>query len=266
MQVPAFARLSPSFDAAPLLAEALALDATEWVAHFNSGYHDGGWYGAALRSPGGDAARLYSGGAPSAGFADTPLLARCPAIGAVLDHVRAPLRAVRLLRLAPGSVIREHRDDDLRFDEGHARLHVPIATGDAVEFYVDGTRVGMRAGECWYLDLSRPHRVQNLGVQDRIHLVIDCEVSEWLEREVAGAAPATGRPAGISGQESFVRFRERVHADAALTQRLLAVTQPDAFMSLAVELGRQNGFAFGVEDVRSAMAQGRRSWILQWII
>jgi len=266
MQVPACARLSPKLDVAPLLAEALALDAGDWVAHFNSGYHDGGWYGAALRSPGGDAARLYSGGAPTDAFADTPLLSRCPAIAAALEHVHAPLRAVRLLRLAPGCVIREHRDDDLRFDHGQARLHVPIATDDAVEFYVDGARVGMRAGECWYLDLSRPHRVQNRGARDRIHLVIDCEVSEWLEREVASAASVPDRSSGMSGQEAFVSFRERVHADPALMRRLLAVTQPDAFMSLAVELGRQCGFAFGVEDVRSAMAEGRRSWITQWVI
>ena len=63
-----------------------------------------------------------------------------------------------------------------------------------------------------------------------------------------------------------MRFRERVHADAALMKKLLAVSQPDAFMSLAVELGTQCGFAFGVEDVRSAMAEGRRSWITQWVI
>ena len=40
-----------------------------------------------------------------------------------------------------------------------------------MEFYVDDRRVIMEAGECWYLDLSRPHRVHNRGTTDRIHLV-----------------------------------------------------------------------------------------------
>ncbi|HZZ91160.1 MAG TPA: aspartyl/asparaginyl beta-hydroxylase domain-containing protein [Usitatibacter sp.] len=266
MDTPAAARLEPAFDAGPLLAEALALAAADWVAHFNAGYHDGGWHGAALRALGGDASRLHSGLAHGAGFVDTRLMDACPAIAASLARIEAPKRAVRLLRLAPGSAIREHTDDDLRFEQGHARLHVPLATGDDVEFYVDGARVVMHPGECWYLDLSRPHRVSNRGARDRIHLVIDCEVNAWLAGQVSRAAFEPRRAGGVSGQQAFAGFRQCVHDGTALRDRLLAEAEPDAFMRLCVELGAARGFAFGVEDVRAAMMEGRRAWLSQWVL
>ena len=154
---------------------------------------------------GGDARALHAPARLGQGIADTPLLARCPAIAAGLGRFECPLRAVRLLRLAPGAVIREHRDDDLRFEAGEARLHVPLATDPAVEFYVDGARVAMEPGECWYLDLSRPHRVSNRGSSPRIHLVVDCQVNDWLAAQVAaGDRPA--RPAAPTGAERASRL------------------------------------------------------------
>ena len=38
----------------------------------------------------------------------------------------------------------------------------------------------MREGECWYLRLSEPHRVINDGDTDRVHLVIDAIVDDWM--------------------------------------------------------------------------------------
>ncbi|WP_339705616.1 aspartyl/asparaginyl beta-hydroxylase domain-containing protein [Algoriphagus aquimarinus] len=38
----------------------------------------------------------------------------------------------------------------------------------------------MKEGECWYLRLSDPHRVLNEGETDRIHLVMDLKVNDWL--------------------------------------------------------------------------------------
>lgn len=52
----------------------------------------------------------------------------------MLRAFACPLRLVRLLRLTPGSVIREHQDYDLSFEEGLARFHIPITTNDEVDF------------------------------------------------------------------------------------------------------------------------------------
>jgi hypothetical protein len=38
----------------------------------------------------------------------------------------------------------------------------------------------MRPGECWYLRLSEPHRVDNDGHDERVHLVFDARVNDWL--------------------------------------------------------------------------------------
>jgi hypothetical protein len=43
-----------------------------------------------------------------------------------------------------------------------------------------GQRVVMNEGECWYNDFNLPHSVANHGTTDRVHLVIDCVLNDWL--------------------------------------------------------------------------------------
>jgi hypothetical protein len=43
----------------------------------------------------------------------------------------------------------------------------------------------MNEGEGWYLNLSLPHRVENNGTTDRVHLVIDYVVNEWMRSLIA---------------------------------------------------------------------------------
>ena len=81
------------------------------------------------------------------------------------------------MALSPGSRIKEHRDHDLSVEDGAIRLHIPIRTSENVEFYLNGSRVPMRAGECWYLRLSDPHSVYNGSSERRVHLVIDAPVT-----------------------------------------------------------------------------------------
>lgn len=94
------------------------------------------------------------------------------------------------MRLAPGSVIKEHTDVGLGFEEGVARVHVPILTNPDVEFYLNGSRVVLTAGSCWYLRLSDPHRVANRGATDRVHLVVDLKVNGWLTELVRSQVAA----------------------------------------------------------------------------
>ena len=106
----------------------------------------------------------------------------------LLAAFECPLGAVRLMRLGPGSIIKEHRDDDLAFERGTVRLHVPITTNPHVEFLLNGSRVVMAPGSTWYLRLSDPHSVSNNGAADRVHLVIDALANDWLAAALHGAA------------------------------------------------------------------------------
>ena len=211
-----------------------------------------------MRATAGDAARLYSDPLRKDDLRDTELMSSCPRIAAELRRFECPLGAVRLLRLAAGSVIREHCDDNLRLEDGEARLHVPLTTNDDVEFYVDNVRVIMEPGECWYLNLSLPHRVQNRGSLDRIHLVIDCGVNDWLIAQIEAGTPVERRARASARRAAASRtFRERVLRRSAVAGSVARrATIPPHSRPGAVELGAAHGFAFDAEDVRAAMTRG----------
>jgi quercetin dioxygenase-like cupin family protein len=78
----------------------------------------------------------------------------------------------------------------LGFEDGEVRIHVPVSTDPAVEFRLDGQRIEMAEGEAWYLDLNLPHAVVNRGSSARVHLVIDCEVDDWLGNVLTEALSA----------------------------------------------------------------------------
>ena len=177
------------FDPERLTADLGLIAADEWVAHFNKGIYEGDWSGVALRSVGGQAMQLYPDPTATERFADTETLGRCPYYREVLAAFQCPLTSVRLLRLRAGSSIAEHRDYRLGYEDGEVRLHVPIVTDPGVAFFLAGERVPMAAGECWYLNVNLPHRVENRSRIDRIHLVIDCVVNEWLAKFFRLEAP-----------------------------------------------------------------------------
>jgi len=253
-------RLPLDFTALDFAADLAAINTDAWVQHFNTGYHDGGWSGVALRAPDGDATRLTPDHSAAPNYADTPLLARCPTIQAVLRAFACPLESVRLLRLAPGGQIREHHDPGLKYENGVARLHVPLLTNDASEFYLDNARVVMARGTCWYLNFDLPHRVQNLGATDRIHLVIDAQVNDWLRGLINGAAAqcceASPAPSSL---DAFHHFRALVIDDAALTAQFWDIESSSAFVAAVIDAGHARGFAFTQADVEAAMRAGTRS-------
>ena len=262
-----FARLPLSFDAAALRDDAAKLAPGDWVSHFNTACHDGGWRGVALLARGGDPKCLYPDPQAAAAALPTPVLARCPAIRAALSALHVPLQSARLLGLAGGGRIREHRDYGLGLEEGTIRLHVPIVSGPDVEFYLDGMRVPMREGECWYLDFSLPHRVQNNGRHERVHLVIDCGVNDWVrallpaELESEQQMRRISAAAGETSQQRFERFRSRVLHDPELQDLLRRCEDTSEFIELVTRTGSEYGDRFTAEDVRSALLAGRRAWI-----
>jgi quercetin dioxygenase-like cupin family protein len=177
----ATAKLPLLFDPERLHADLAKIAQEDWVAHFNKNDYEGDWRVVPLRSVGGRARHIYSDPAVKpTGFAPTPILQQCPYFQGLLAAFECPQSSARLMSLGAGSRISEHRDHTIDFEEGRARLHIPIVTSPAVEFYLAGERIVMNEGETWYLDFSEPHSVYNAGRADRIHLVLDCVVNDWL--------------------------------------------------------------------------------------
>ncbi len=247
-------QLPLSFDPSGLQADYARIGQEEWIAHFNTGYYQGDWSGVAFiaAKDSNNAIRPVPGASQ---YEETGLVGRCPHIHAVLKMLQCELKSVRVLKLSAGSVIREHADDGLGWEEGEVRLHVPIVTNPQVEFYIEDRRIIMNEGECWYLDLGRPHRVQNRGSTDRLHLVIDCKLNDWLRSLILSGH-------SVEGAESrFHAFLEVVQNDVVLQEHLQAVSAPTEFFARTVELGRARGFDFLPGDVESALNAGRRRWL-----
>jgi hypothetical protein len=181
-------KLAPRFDAARLQADLNRILAPEFIPHFNTRYYEGDWSVVPLRSVGGRADHIYPDPTATLKFADTPLLDRCPGVREVLASLQCQLQAVRFLRLKAGSVIKRHSDYNLSLEDNEVRLHIPVVTNADVEFVLDGKRVVMEPGELWYHNFNLPHSVANKGATDRIHLVIDCFVSDWLRELILDAA------------------------------------------------------------------------------
>ena len=176
-------KLPLSFEPALLQTELERVEPGDWVPHFNKRYYEGAWSVAALRSVGGSSTQIYPDPTAQGNFADTPILSRCPYIRQVLAAFHCELQAVRFLKLSAGSRIREHKDYNLGFEDGEIRIHIPVRTNPQVEFYLGGERLMMHEGEAWYVNFNFPHRVANLGATDRVHLVIDCLLNDWLRAQ-----------------------------------------------------------------------------------
>jgi hypothetical protein len=238
------------FDPLRLRADLARVGPGAWSPHYNEGDFGGLWRGAALRSPSGAAGDLLAQSDRGAGFADTPLLDCCPYFREVLAAFPCPLKSVRLLSLAPASFIREHSDGALDYQDGEIRIHIPVQTNPDVEFYLAGERLLLEEGRCYYIDVNLPHRVNNGGTTERIHLVIDAVVDEWVHgifRQAQAEGWRTQRCA--APPRGFEAFQNRVIQSPELRERLRAIGDRRKFISGAVELGRELGFQFTEADV-----------------
>ena len=175
-----YAKLPVVYDVKTMQAELLAA-CGQWLPHLNTYHYTGSWTVLPLRSPGGKADNPVPDllGQSSA-FIDTVNMAGFPSVQKLLGSFNCPVRAARFLNLRAGAVIKQHRDAQLAFEKGEARLHFPAITNPAVEFYCEDERIVLNEGECWYLNANIPHRVSNPGTSDRIHLVVDLDVNDWL--------------------------------------------------------------------------------------
>ncbi len=123
---------------------------------------------------------------------ETPALKQSPYLTEIVNffqqHTRVTL--VRILRLAPGAEVQEHTDPTLglHIERSVIRLTIPVTVHDQVTFYLNGTRVPMLPGECWYLNLTDPHRITNDSPEERINITIDMAPNEWIRGVIAEAS------------------------------------------------------------------------------
>ena len=175
-------KLPFTFDAEQLSADAERFAPDEWTLHFNIHNYDGEWSVVPLRAVKGGKAEIYPDPNAPDGYVETDQMSRCNYVPEILKTFECELQTVRFLKLAAGSTIRRHRDYELGYEDGFIRVHIPAMTNAQVDFVLAEEHLTMRVGEAWYLNVNNHHSVVNAGVGDRIHLVIDCVVNDWLRK------------------------------------------------------------------------------------
>lgn len=154
------------YDAVPLRAPAHLVDTSIPFPPPADDYADGSW----------------------TDWLDTQSLIDSPYLTSVVDYFKehTTVTLVRLLRLEPGAIVKEHNDPTLglEIERSVVRLTIPISTNDDVEFFLNNEPVPMKPGECWYLRLTDPHRVINGGKTERVNMTIDMIPNDWLRSTI----------------------------------------------------------------------------------
>lgn len=221
MEVIRYIQFAFAFDKEKLQQEVSSLNHA-WIAHLNTAHYTGEWSALPLRSPGGSGTNIVPDAASTGDFEDTPLMRLCPYIKEATQRLPGVKKAIRLMKLRPGAQIREHRDIGLCYEQGEARIHIPVTTNPSVTFFIDGENVVLKEGECWYFNFDLPHRLGNMGTTDRVHLVIDCIVDgamkEMIEKEQHTKIRKTAKAEKYSEREKLLIANElrRLNTDVSL--------------------------------------------------
>lgn len=78
-----------------------------------------------------------------------------------------------LINLPKKEKINTHYDVGEYFNKRN-RIHIPIITNKDCIFQIDGELKNMKEGEIWEINNNeKEHSVENGGIEDRIHLLID---------------------------------------------------------------------------------------------
>ncbi len=140
------------------------------------------WSAISLRGYGKDIYQIGKGGVLGTGevdeLQDTSLFRELK-IHRILEKIPAETERVRLMKLKAGTKISKHNDRvDKDIKSGKIiRLHIPVITHKKIlmKSWLKNLTVetNFKRGECWWLDVSRAHEVNNNSDVDRVHLVID---------------------------------------------------------------------------------------------
>jgi len=178
----AFLKLPFVFSENLLLEDLKLCTAHKFNLHYNTSDYSGEWKSIALRSLNGDPNQIYAHASGPENYQNTSLLASCNYFTKIIDSFKCEKESIRLLNLSPNSKIKEHTDHNLGYGDGTFRIHIPVMTNADVHFYIDTKEVSMQVGECWYGNFNLPHKVENNGSKDRIHLIMDCTRNAWSDK------------------------------------------------------------------------------------
>ena len=119
---------------------------------------------------------------------DTDIRKMFPEVEDLLKLLPGKPHRIRFMNLSPGGGELQRHTDQVDPDAGVndyklMRFHFPIVTNENVTFSqwnYEAERVSchMDVGECWYLDVRKPHQAINGGAEMRTHLVVDIEANE----------------------------------------------------------------------------------------
>jgi hypothetical protein len=160
-----------------------------WTPHFNTGGYEGSWSAIPLYAPGGNPSNIIAHYLGEDEIKATPLLENCEYFREVIDQFKCSVITARLMKLAAEAYIKPHKDYDSGYEDGMFRIHIPVITNSQVEFLLDGERVVMNPGECWYTNVNFEHSVANKGEEDRVHLVLDFTRNDWSDQLFFNLAP-----------------------------------------------------------------------------
>jgi hypothetical protein len=119
---------------------------------------------------------------------DTDIRKMFPEVEDILRWLPGRPHRIRFMNLAPGGGELQRHTDQVDPDAGVQdrklmRFHFPIVTNKDVIFnqwdwHGELVEAHMKVGECWYLDVRKPHRAINDGTEMRTHLVVDVEAND----------------------------------------------------------------------------------------
>ena len=119
---------------------------------------------------------------------DTDIRKMFPEVEDILRWLPGRPHRIRFMNLAPGGGELQRHTDQVDPDAGVTdyklmRFHFPIVTNKDVIFnqwdwHAELVEAHMKVGECWYLDVRKPHRAINGGTEMRTHLVVDIEAND----------------------------------------------------------------------------------------
>ena len=176
-----FIKLPFQFDDRKLREDLASMAEDQWVPHYHKQAHEGDWQSISLYSSDGEERNIFAIQNSYAELRPTQQLKGRSYLAEVIEKFECKLLSVRLLRLSAGAMIKPHQDYKLGYENNNFRIHIPIVTNSDVKFILDGDRIRMQPGECWYTNVNYTHFVTNAGKEDRIHLVIDCERNRWSD-------------------------------------------------------------------------------------
>lgn len=189
VRVTKYLKLPINFDIEKLVFDLNIVLNDKWVPHFNTDGYSGNWNVIPLYAINGNESNIYAFQTEEAGICETRFIKTCFYFKKAIQSFRTKILSARLLKLGVGAEIKPHRDHNLGYENNTFRLHIPITTNNDVQFILDGERIVMNPGECWYTNVNYIHSVSNKGNSDRIHLVIDGERNAWTDDLFFSMAP-----------------------------------------------------------------------------